>query len=68
VRGYFHWSLVDNFEWSEGWSARFGLHALARDTEARTLRPRGALYAVICRPNGHSDTLFGHERATLQGA
>src|SRR5262249_7620606 len=38
VRGYFHWSLFDNFEWSEGWSAPFGLHALDRATQARSLR------------------------------
>jgi len=52
VRGYFHWSLLDNFEWSEGWSAPFGLHALDRATQARTLRPSGELYARICRGNG----------------
>jgi beta-glucosidase len=52
VRGYFHWSLLDNFEWSEGWSAPFGLHALDRATQARTLRESGALYARICRANG----------------
>jgi beta-glucosidase len=49
VRGYFHWSLLDNFEWAEGWSAHFGLHALDRTTQARTLRPSGELYAEICR-------------------
>jgi beta-glucosidase len=52
VRGYFHWSLLDNFEWSEGWSAPFGLHALARDTQERSLRPSGELYGEICRSNG----------------
>jgi beta-glucosidase len=51
VRGYFHWTLVDNFEWSEGWSAPFGLHALACDTQRRTLRASGELYAQICREN-----------------
>ncbi len=51
VRGYFHWSLVDNFEWAEGWSPRFGLHALDRETQKRSARPSAELYAGICRAN-----------------
>lgn len=51
VRGYYHWSLVDNFEWAEGWSLRFGLYALDPATQARTRRPSAALYADICRNN-----------------
>jgi beta-glucosidase len=52
VRGYFHWSLVDNFEWAEGWSSRFGLFALDRATGIRTARASADLYARICRTNG----------------
>lgn len=52
VRGYFHWSLVDNFEWAEGWSAPFGLLALDRETQARTPRRSAAVYAAICRSHG----------------
>jgi beta-glucosidase len=51
VRGYYHWSLVDNFEWAEGWTARFGLAALDLATQERTLRPSGAFYGAIASAN-----------------
>ncbi len=51
VRGYYHWSLVDNFEWTEGWNLRFGLYALDQATQARTPRPSAELYGGICRQN-----------------
>lgn len=51
VRGYYHWSLVDNFEWADGWSLRFGLCALDPQTQARTPRPSAALYGEISRRN-----------------
>jgi beta-glucosidase len=47
VRGYFHWSLTDNFEWGEGWELRFGLFALDEKTQKRTIRPSGRLYARV---------------------
>jgi beta-glucosidase len=47
VKGYFHWTLVDNFEWERGWTQRFGLWALDVETQARTAALRG-LYAEIC--------------------
>ena len=46
VRGYFHWSLVDNWEWERGWEQRFGLYALDVETGERTLRPFGAAVRV----------------------
>ncbi|MCS6908965.1 MAG: family 1 glycosylhydrolase [Anaerolineales bacterium] len=49
VRGYFHWSLVDNFEWERGWTHRFGLYALDTETQVRTPRPSARLYAEICK-------------------
>ncbi len=39
VRGSFHWSLMDNFEWAEGYGARFGLYRLDLTTQARTPAP-----------------------------
>jgi beta-glucosidase len=57
VRGYFHWSLVDNFEWAEGWSARFGLFALDRETQRRTARESAAVYARIVRAGGITSQL-----------
>lgn len=57
VRGYFCWSLVDNFEWAEGWSTRFGLLALDRETQTRTPRPVASTYAAICRARGVPDDL-----------
>ena len=39
VRAYFHWSLLDNFEWLEAWGPRFGLYRVDRQTLARTPTP-----------------------------
>lgn len=54
VKGYFHWTLVDNFEWERGWTQRFGLWELDVETQARRKRPSADLYAEICRENGIS--------------
>lgn len=51
IRGYFHWTLVDNFEWCEGWGLRFGLFALDPQTQARTPRPSAAIYGAIADAN-----------------
>lgn len=49
VRRYYHWSTLDNFEWAEGVSARFGLYHTNYDTQERTLRKSGEFYARICK-------------------
>jgi len=57
VRGYFHWSLVDNFEWERAWTHRFGLYALNTETQARTPRPSAKLYAEICKAGALSSDM-----------
>jgi beta-glucosidase len=49
VRGYLHWTAMDNFEWAEGYSKRFGLFAVDRGTLERTAKPSAAVFAEICR-------------------
>jgi beta-glucosidase len=57
VKGYFHWTLVDNFEWAAGWTQRFGLWELDIETQARRKRPSADLYADICHENGISSEI-----------
>lgn len=52
IKGYFHWSLVDNFEWERGWTQRFGLWSIDIETQTRSKRPSADLYAAICKENG----------------
>jgi beta-glucosidase len=51
VRGYFHWTNMDNFEWARGYQARFGLIAVDRKTLERTVKPSARLYARIATAN-----------------
>ena len=52
VRGYCHWSLLDNFEWAEGFAPKFGLYAVDFKTFKRVPRPSAGVYAEICKNNG----------------
>ena len=45
LRGYLHWSLLDNFEWAYGWWPKFGLVAVDRKTMQRTIRPSAEWFA-----------------------
>ena len=58
IRGYFHWSLVDNFEWNEGWQLRFGLYELDPETQVRRPRSSAEIYRNIIRNHGVSDRLL----------
>jgi beta-glucosidase len=49
VKGFYFWSLVDNFEWAEGFAARFGLIGLDLQTERRWMKRSGQLYGEISR-------------------
>jgi beta-glucosidase len=51
VRGYYHWTFVDNFEWAEGWGLRFGLVEMDPVTQERRPRPSASLYRDIIRAN-----------------
>jgi beta-glucosidase len=51
VRGYFAWSLMDNFEWAHGYSKRFGLAYVDYDTQDRTLKKSGTWYSRVIAAN-----------------
>ena len=49
IRGYIHWSLLDNFEWALGYAMTFGLVGVDRATKERTVRPSARLLGRIAR-------------------
>jgi beta-glucosidase len=52
VKGYFHWSLMDNFEWALGYAPRFGLVYVDYQTLKRTIKDSGRWFARVIRDNG----------------
>ena len=52
VRGYFHWTLIDNFEWAQGYKMRFGLVHVDFATQKRTIKESGRWYSRVIRSNG----------------
>ncbi|MEK7123993.1 MAG: glycoside hydrolase family 1 protein [Patescibacteria group bacterium] len=52
VRGYLHWSLLDNFEWDKGFWPRFGLVEIDYKTMARKIRWSAKIFTDICKNNG----------------
>jgi beta-glucosidase len=51
VRGYYYWSLLDNFEWAFGYQPEFGLIAVDRATQARTPKPSAAWLGAVASAN-----------------
>ena len=52
LRGYYAWSLLDNFEWAYGRARRFGLVHVDFETQARTPKASARFYADVIRTNG----------------
>ena len=58
IRGYFHWSLLDNFEWEKGFTARFGLIEVDFETQARRPRASFEIYRRLARENAINHDLM----------
>ena len=52
IRGYFYWTLMDNFEWAEGYKMKFGLYEVNFQTQERTLRESSNLFAKMVKKPG----------------
>ena len=51
VHGYFCWSLLDNFEWAEGYAKRFGIVHVDYDTQVRTPKLSAKWFARVAKGN-----------------
>ena len=49
IKGYFHWSLIDNFEWAQGYSMRFGLYSVDYNTKIREKRKSADVFEKVCK-------------------
>ncbi len=68
VRGYIHWSLMDNFEWAHGYGPKFGLVGVDWKTQERTIRPSGRYLGEISKTGRLEVTEDGGPDATGEAA
>lgn len=66
VRGFFYWSLIDNFEWHLGFEPRFGLVEVDYSTQKRLIRPSALIYTDIIQHNGIPHSLLRFTGHTVQ--
>jgi beta-glucosidase len=59
LKGYFVWSLLDNFEWAEGYSKRFGIVYVDYPTQRRITKKSARWYSEVIRRNGLTETQSG---------
>jgi beta-glucosidase len=52
VKGYYQWSLLDNFEWALGYEKRFGIIHVDFQTQKRTIKDSGHWYTDVVKSNG----------------
>ena len=63
LRGYFVWSLLDNFEWAWGYGKRFGIVRVDYDSQERVIKDSGLQYArIIARSKAQSGASVGSGR------
>ena len=58
IERYYHWSFMDNFEWREGESSRFGIVHINYETQERTVKDSGRLYSSIISNGGVTDEAY----------
>ena len=66
IERYYHWSFVDNFEWREGETARFGIVRVDYETQTREVKNSGKLYSDIIKNRGVTEEAYAEFVQPLQ--